>query len=84
MPMPKQNVTEMLETALNQSKKVPSETIGNCLPYLNNYDIEHAKSLIQYLYDNIENQYQEEAPNAETQAFLDKIKFIKDNYHKYL
>lgn len=82
--MSKRNVTEMLEEALNYSKKVPSDTLGNCLPYLNHYDIEHAKSLIQYLISNIEDQYDEEAPNAETQAFLDKIEFIKNNYHKYL
>jgi len=69
-----------LVLALNISNKTPSETLGNCLPH--NMDDKDFESIIQFLYDAIENQYYEDAPNRNTQDFLDKILFIKKNYVK--
>ena len=39
--------------------------------------------IIQMIHDEIEDQYYEYPPSRETQEFLNKIKFIRDNYHRY-
>lgn len=72
---------EVLQLALAHNKKIPSETLGNCL----SHEMSDADfiSIIKFLKSAIEDQYDENAPCDNTQEFLDRITYIEKNYLKF-
>jgi hypothetical protein len=78
------HVEQLLSIALNYATINGEKTLGECFrghhEPIENQDIE---SLLQMIHDEIEDQFYEDAPNNSTQDFLNKIKYIKDNYYKY-
>lgn len=80
--MENSRLTKILIEATSYSMENKSADLGDCLTG-RGLEAQDIQALLQLAHDEIEHQHFEDAPKPKTQAFLDAIKKIKNQYPEF-